>query len=79
MEIKRDYYLGKLVSRRGNGMIKIVTGVRRCGKSYLLFELFHKYLLENGVRRDRLIEVPLDDRSYRELRDPRAFGEEEFS
>ena len=70
MEIKRDYYLRKLIDRRHNNLIKIVTGVRRCGKTYLLFSLFHGYLIENGVAQDHIIEIPLDDRSYKELRDP---------
>ena len=70
MEIKRDYYLRKLIDRRHNNLIKIVTGVRRCGKTYLLFNLFHDYLVENGIAQDHIIEIPLDDRSYKELRDP---------
>ena len=49
MEIKRDSYLNKLIRKKNNGLIKIVTGVRRCGKSYLLFNLFHNHLLEEGV------------------------------
>ena len=48
-EIKRDYYLEQLIKREGNGLIKIVTGIRRCGKSYLLRTLFKNHLLENGV------------------------------
>ena len=70
MEIKRDIYLDRLIRREKNGLIKIVTGVRRCGKSYLLFNLFHHYLLEKGVREDHIIEIALDDRSNKELRDP---------
>ncbi len=70
MEIKRDIYLDRLIRREKNGLIKIVTGVRRCGKSYLLFNLFHHYLLERGVREDHIIEIALDDRSNKELRDP---------
>ena len=49
MEISRDYYLNKLISRKGNGMIKVITGVRRCGKSYLLNTLFCRHLLASGV------------------------------
>jgi hypothetical protein len=49
MEIKRDQYLNQLIRKKDNGRVKIITGVRRCGKSYLLFELFRKYLLEEGV------------------------------
>lgn len=70
MEIKRDIYLNRLIRREKNGLIKIVTGVRRCGKSYLLFTLFHNYLLDKGVKEDHIIEIALDDRSNKELRDP---------
>ena len=70
MEIKRDLYLNRLIRRENNGLIKVVTGVRRCGKSYLLFNLFHDYLIEKGVAEDHIIEVALDDRSNKELRDP---------
>ena len=70
MEIKRDLYLNRLVRREKNGMIKVVTGIRRCGKSYLLFNLFHNYLLEKGIKDDHIIEIALDDRSNKELRDP---------
>lgn len=70
MKIKRDIYLDRLIRREKNGLIKIVTGVRRCRKSYLLFNLFHNYLLEKGVREDHIIEIALDDRSNKELRDP---------
>ena len=70
MRIKRDSYLNRLISRKNNGLIKIVTGVRRCGKSYLLFELFHEYLLDNGVDESHIIEVALDDRTNKRLRDP---------
>ena len=70
MEIKRDIYLDRLIRREKNGLIKVVTGVRRCGKSYLLFNLFHTYLLDKGVREDHIIEIALDDRSNKELRDP---------
>lgn len=70
MIIKRDMYIEKLNRREKNGLIKIVTGVRRCGKSYLLFNLFHNHLLEKGVAEDHIIEIALDDRSNKELRDP---------
>ena len=70
MEIKRDVYLNRLIRREKNGLIKVITGVRRCGKSYMLFNLFHKHLLEKGVREDHIIEIALDDRSNKELRDP---------
>ncbi len=70
MEIKRDEYLNRLIRREKNGLIKVVTGVRRCGKSYLLFNLFHRHLLEQGINEDHIIEIALDDRSNKELRDP---------
>ena len=70
MEIKRDIYLNKLIRKKNNGLVKVVTGMRRCGKSYLLFKLFHDHLLKSGVSRDHLIEVALDDRRNKALRDP---------
>lgn len=72
MEIKRGAYLDKLIRKKKNGLIKVVTGVRRCGKSYLLFRLFHDHLIDSGVPEDRIIEVALDDRSNKALRDPDA-------
>ncbi len=62
MEIKRDYYLNKLISKQNNGLIKIVTGIRRCGKSYLLDPMFKNYLLSNGVKEDHIIKIDLDIR-----------------
>ncbi len=70
MEIKRDVYLNKLIRRKQNGLIKIVTGVRRCGKSYLLFNLFHQYLLGEGIDENHIIEIALDDIKYKALREP---------
>ncbi len=70
MEIKRDVYLNKLIRKKKNGLIKVITGVRRCGKSYLLFRLFHDHLAECGVPEDHIIETALDDRANKELRDP---------
>lgn len=72
MEIRRDRYLQQLVESRGNGFIKVVTGLRRCGKSYLLNVLFYHYLLEQGVADDHIIRVDLEDRMNKELRDPDA-------
>ena len=72
MEIGRERYLGRLIAHKGNQRVKIVTGVRRCGKSYLLFQLFKRHLLESGVRPSHIIEIQLEDRSNRELRDPDA-------
>lgn len=60
MKIPRDKYLQELQSVMHNGMIKIITGVRRCGKSYLLFELFKQSLLDNGVNEDHVIQVDLE-------------------
>ena len=71
MEIKRDAYLEQLKIRKDNGMIKVITGIRRCGKSFLLFVLFKKYLLENGVDREHIIEIALDGIENEELRDPK--------
>ncbi|MDR0523096.1 MAG: ATP-binding protein [Candidatus Methanoplasma sp.] len=70
MEIRRDRYLNRLASRELNGAVKVITGIRRCGKSYLLFHLFRDLLLNRGVPRDRIIEVALDDRRNKSLRDP---------
>ena len=70
MEIKRDIYLQKLIDRRGNGMIKVITGVRRCGKSYLLFKLFKDFLLSQGIGEDHIIGINLEDRRNKRLRDP---------
>ena len=72
MEIKRDRYLQQLIESRQNGFIKIITGIRRCGKSYLLNVLFYHYLLENGVGDDHIIRVDLEDRMNKDLRDPDA-------
>lgn len=70
MIIKRDLYLNKLVKKQHNGQVKIITGMRRTGKSYLLFHLFHQYLIENQIDESHIIEIPLDDRLNKELRDP---------
>lgn len=70
MIFNRKEYIDKLVSADGNGMIKIVTGIRRCGKSFLLFTLFKQHLIEEGVEANHIIEVNLEDRRNRELRDP---------
>ncbi len=70
MEIKRDLYLTKLINRMNNGLIKVVTGIRRCGKSYLLFELFYNYLKAQGVEDSHIIKLALDDRKNKKYRDP---------
>ena len=70
MEIKRDFYLNKLIQHKKNGMVKIVTGVRRCGKSYMLFKLFRDHLLSVGVKADHIISIALDDFGNRKLQNP---------
>ncbi len=70
MEIKRDLYLNKIIARKHNKLIKVITGIRRSGKSYLLFNLFAKHLLESGVPEDHIIKVAFDMRSKSELRNP---------
>lgn len=69
MEIRRDKYLNDLVIRKGNGMIKVVTGIRRCGKTYLVFDLFVRHLIESGVPEDHIIALALDDRANVRYRD----------
>lgn len=72
MNISRDKYLNQLIHSCGNGLIKVITGMRRCGKSYLLFTLFKNYLLEHGVKEDHIIGVNLENRLNKSLRDPDA-------
>ena len=72
MEIKRNYYLQKLIDRKNNGLIKIITGIRRCGKSYLLNHIFKNYLLDNGVDTKHIIMIALDDVENAELLDPKV-------
>ena len=70
MEIRRDIYLNKLISKKHNGLIKVVTGMRRCGKSYLLFNLFKEYLVNEGVNENHIIEIAFDSFENRNYRDP---------
>ncbi|MBQ7797341.1 MAG: ATP-binding protein [Lachnospiraceae bacterium] len=70
MDIKRDKYLNDLINRMHNGMIKVVTGIRRCGKSYLLFNIFKNYLLNQGVSDSHIITIELDQRKNKKYRDP---------
>ncbi len=72
MEIERNEYLNQLILRKNNGMIKVITGIRRCGKSFLLFNIFKKYLMENGVNENHIIEIALDSIENEELRNPRV-------
>ena len=73
-QIRRDLYLNRLIERRENGMIKVVTGIRRCGKSYLLFKLYYQYLIESGVESSRIITIPLDDDDFEELHDSKKLS-----
>lgn len=70
MDIKRDKYLSDLVNRMNNGMIKVVTGIRRCGKSYLIFTIFKNYLKEQGVDEAHIVTIELDQRKDKKYRDP---------
>ena len=70
MEIKRDHYLNTLISKKNNGLIKVITGMRRCGKSYLLFTLFKAHLLSEGVDEEHVIEIAFDAFENKRLRDP---------
>ncbi len=70
MYFERKTYLQELISAEGNGMIKIITGIRRCGKSFLIFNIFRNHLLERGVQESHIIQVNLEDRRNKRLRDP---------
>lgn len=74
MNVSRDHYLNLLVSKRGNGLVKVITGIRRCGKSHLLFTLFKGFLRKEGVDAAHIIEVKLDDERQKRLRDPIELG-----
>lgn len=69
-EIKRDYYLDQLIARIDNGLIKVVTGIQWCGKSYLLRQIFKKYLLKQGMPSDHIIEMAFDLHDNIRFRDP---------
>ena len=68
--IKRDRYLHRIIDKKENGLIKVITGIRRCGKSYLLFNLFYDYLIESGVKEEQIITIALDDDINIQYRDP---------
>ncbi len=70
MEIKRNHYLNILISKKNNGLIKVITGMRRCGKSYLLFTLFKEYLLKEGVDEEHIIEIAFDTFENKHMCDP---------
>lgn len=67
--IKRDEYLKKIIDRKENGLIKVITGIRRCGKSFLLFNLFYDYLIQSGVKEEQIIRIALDDDTFEKYRD----------
>ena len=73
MVIERNKYLQELVSCRHNGLVKIITGMRRCGKSFLLFRLFRRFLEDNGVVNDHIVEMAFDDYAFKEFRNPDKF------
>ena len=75
MQIQRDRYLNKLIQKRENGMVKVITGIRRCGKSYLLYELYHQYLNAIGVSDDQIIELALDEDENIRYRNPLELGQ----
>lgn len=77
--IKRDLYLKQLINRKENGLVKIITGIRRCGKSFLLFKIFRNYLLECGIKEDNIITLALDDDLNREYRNPDKLSEYLYS
>ena len=70
MQYERKQYLDKLIQKKGNGRIKIITGLRRCGKSYLLFSLYKNNLLSDGVEEDQIIELALDEVGNARYRNP---------
>ncbi|MCR5228224.1 MAG: ATP-binding protein [Eubacterium sp.] len=75
MVIERQRYLDKLISHMNNGLIKVITGIRRCGKSYLLFEIFYNYLIGQGIPKENIIAVSLDDVEYFEYTDPHKLND----
>ena len=75
MIINRDYYLNKIIEKKENGKVKIITGIRRCGKSYLLFNLYQKYLIESGIKSEQIISIALDEIDNIEFRNPFKLNE----
>ena len=74
MRISREAYLEKLIAAKGDGFVKVVTGIRRCGKSYLLFTLFKDHLLSSGVKESHIVEIALDSDEFEKQRDPRRLS-----
>ena len=68
--IQRDFYLKRIIHTMWNGEVKVITGIRRCGKSVLLFNLFYEFLLSQGVHEDHIIKIELDQRRYYKFRNP---------
>lgn len=75
MEIKRDYYLQEIIDRMDNGLIKVITGIRRCGKSYLLNTIFKNYLLKQGIDEEHIIQLSLDENINKKYLEPDALDE----
>ncbi len=75
MEIKRDYYLNELIDRIDNKLIKIITGIRRCGKSYLLNTIFKNYLIEQGIDEEHIIQLSFDEKKNKKYIDPDVLDE----
>ena len=75
MIIPRDKYLNKIIDYMGDGQIKVITGIRRCGKSVLLFELFHDYLLKQGIKEEQIVKIQLDQRRNAKFRNPIVLAE----
>ena len=74
MIIRRDHSLQQLIDKKENGLVKVITGIRRCGKSFLLFNLFYDYLLESGVKEEQIISIALDDDTFVQYREPEALS-----
>ena len=72
--IRRDHYLKRLIDKKENGLVKVITGIGRCGKSFLLFNLFYDYLLESGVKEEQIISIALDDDTFVRYREPEALS-----
>ena len=70
MKFNRDKYLNQLIEAKENGFPKVITGIRRCGKSVLLFDLFYDYLIESGIEDSQIIKIELDQRKYYKFRNP---------
>ena len=74
MIIRRDHSLQQLIDKKENGLVKVITGIRRCGKSFLLFNLFYDYLLESGVKEEQIISIALDDDTFVQYSEPEALS-----